>query len=229
MDELKKIRRALFSVGLTGHRPDKLNPLVAKALPDALLDLLSFINKQLSDLNCSSASSGAAYYNPDICLRSGLAAGADLAAIEAANALQWKLHLLLPEKREYFRSRLSASDCKKFDSAIRKADSLAEITIFGDEALTAEPHAALGQMLLENSNLLIAVWDGGPGRGKGGTADIVSLAIERKIPVVWLNSNELTTIQLLGYDASINRSEREIPWNEALIHYLETYVQSQTN
>lgn len=48
-------------------------------------------------------------------------------------------------------------------------------------------HMAGGQAVVDHSDLLIAVWDGLPARGLGGTADVVTYARERGIPVqvVW--------------------------------------------
>jgi hypothetical protein len=40
---------------------------------------------------------------------------------------------------------------------------------------------------MEMADLVIAVWDGEPTRGKGGTADIVSYARDRGVHLVHLN------------------------------------------
>jgi hypothetical protein len=44
-----------------------------------------------------------------------------------------------------------------------------------------------GHRVVDNSDLLIAVWDGQPAAGKGGTADIVAYALHRGVAVniVW--------------------------------------------
>ena len=52
---------------------------------------------------------------------------------------------------------------------------------------TEESHMAGSEAMLSNIDLLLAVWDGKPARGFGGTADVVDAARDRAIPVtiVW--------------------------------------------
>jgi hypothetical protein len=49
---------------------------------------------------------------------------------------------------------------------------------------TPEAYLAAGLAVLDRSDLLVAVWDGGAARGVGGTADIVDAARARGIEVV---------------------------------------------
>lgn len=46
---------------------------------------------------------------------------------------------------------------------------------------------AAGHRVVDHSDVLVAVWDGEPARGRGGTADAVRFARERGVPVhiVW--------------------------------------------
>lgn len=48
-------------------------------------------------------------------------------------------------------------------------------------------HMAASRRMLDETDHLIAVWDGKPARGYGGTADVVAAARERGVPitVVW--------------------------------------------
>jgi hypothetical protein len=52
---------------------------------------------------------------------------------------------------------------------------------------TEEAHLAGGQVVVDRSERLIAVWDGEPARGVGGTGDIVAYARQVGLPVdvVW--------------------------------------------
>ncbi|WP_309117456.1 hypothetical protein [Saccharothrix sp.] len=52
---------------------------------------------------------------------------------------------------------------------------------------TADAHMDASATMLAHADHLVAVWDGQPARGYGGTADVVELARERGIPVtvVW--------------------------------------------
>ncbi|MGH2409572.1 MAG: DUF4231 domain-containing protein, partial [Chloroflexota bacterium] len=50
-----------------------------------------------------------------------------------------------------------------------------------------EAYEQAGRFVVEQSDVLIAVWDGQTARGQGGTADIVAWARDRGAPVFWIN------------------------------------------
>lgn len=45
-------------------------------------------------------------------------------------------------------------------------------------------------ILLENCDLLVAIWDGKPARGIGGTAETVNVAGRIGLPVLWIQADE---------------------------------------
>ena len=67
-----------------------------------------------------------------------------------------------------------------------------EVTVVGDAGSTREErngaYVAAGRAMLALSDVLIAVWDGLPSRGEGGTAQIVAEAQDNEIPVVWIRA-----------------------------------------
>ena len=52
---------------------------------------------------------------------------------------------------------------------------------------TEQAHMDGGRAVVDRSSVLVAVWDGQPARGLGGTADVVGYARERGVPVtvIW--------------------------------------------
>jgi hypothetical protein len=92
---------------------------------------------------------------------------------------------------------------KEIDKAIAKiatlaegADRVLELADWQPTSLsTAETeadwqsrrYATIGQMLVRQADLLIALWDGKPPRGRGGTADVVSEARRSGVPVIWID------------------------------------------
>jgi hypothetical protein len=50
-----------------------------------------------------------------------------------------------------------------------------------------DAYEAAGRWIATESEVLIAVWDGQPARGRGGTADTVSYAriLDREVHVIW--------------------------------------------
>jgi len=51
-----------------------------------------------------------------------------------------------------------------------------------------------GKEVVDRSDMVFAIWDGRPARGFGGTADVVSYAFLRRIPVVHLDTTRLTVV-----------------------------------
>ena len=52
---------------------------------------------------------------------------------------------------------------------------------------TEQAHMDAGKVVVDRSSVLLAVWDGQPSRGLGGTADVVAYARQRGVPVtvIW--------------------------------------------
>ena len=49
-----------------------------------------------------------------------------------------------------------------------------------------EGYELAGRLIVHASDAMIAVWDGEPSRGRGGTAEIVDYAREMAVPVYWI-------------------------------------------
>lgn len=59
----------------------------------------------------------------------------------------------------------------------------------GDDAA----YFAAGRRVVDCADLMIAVWDGRPQSGRGGTADIVAYAEERRVPLIRIDPSTRTT------------------------------------
>ncbi|QFU86580.1 hypothetical protein [Amycolatopsis sp. YIM 10] len=79
-----------------------------------------------------------------------------------------------------------------FSGAAR--DTYLRLRAAAKSAVTLDHHHAsdaafdeAGRFVVEHSDLLVAVWDGSPARGTGGTADVVAHAhrLNRPVTVVW--------------------------------------------
>lgn len=53
-----------------------------------------------------------------------------------------------------------------------------------------------GKEVVERSDMVFAIWDGKPARGFGGTADVVSYALTRQIPVIHLDTTHLKVVPI---------------------------------
>lgn len=124
-------------------------------------------------------------------LLTGLAAGADQRAARLwTQAEMGRIHAILPHL--------------EVDLDPETAGLAEAITWLDGARIEAEgrnPHLSQTRWLLEDADLLIAVWTGEAGRGAGGTADAVLVALRRGIPVVWVKPGKTATLNLILPDA----------------------------
>ncbi|OYU69668.1 MAG: hypothetical protein CFE28_06425 [Alphaproteobacteria bacterium PA2] len=124
-------------------------------------------------------------------LLTGLAAGADQRAAKLwTQSGLGRIHAILPH----------------LDEALEpQTVDLAAATTWLDgariEAEGRNPHLSQTRWLMEDADLLIAVWTGEAGRGAGGTADAVLVALRRGIPVVWVKPGKSAALSLILPDA----------------------------
>ncbi len=69
------------------------------------------------------------------------------------------------------------------------------------EAAGHNPYLTQARWVVEDADLLVVVWTGDPGRGAGGTADSVRLALDRNTPVLWVKPGEPGNIRYISPDA----------------------------
>jgi hypothetical protein len=114
---------------------------------------------------------------------SSLAEGADQVFAEQVLRAGGALTVVIPSA-EYGRSFETSAGRAAFRRLRACAAEVIELP-FG--APSDEAYLAAGQRVVGLADVLLAVWDGTPSRGVGGTADVVALAGERGVPttVVW--------------------------------------------
>ncbi|WP_331719093.1 hypothetical protein OG985_48960 (plasmid) [Streptomyces sp. NBC_00289] len=112
-----------------------------------------------------------------------LAEGSDALFADAVLHVGGKLVAVLPS-RDYRQRMISPRYAKEFD---RLHQAAAEVQTMPYERAARPAYAAANRELLRRAELLVAVWDGRPGAGQGGTADAVATARTSGVPVhvVW--------------------------------------------
>lgn len=176
-----------LAVGITGHRLDRIGALDQPSMQAAIVALLSLVQ--------SSAGAVASRYENDFAtpqanlrLVSALANGADTSAAEAALDAGWRLDAVLPfERDEYAHDFADYETREKFETLL--ASAAATFALEGDRANADAAYEAAGRVVLDQSDILLALWDGDVGRGRGGTARVVAEAVSRHIPVVHIDLN----------------------------------------
>jgi hypothetical protein len=170
-----------LTVGITGHRNealpgggvrDELSARIGRAL-DGLRSEALAIRKGESAVFAADA--------PCFTLVSPLASGADQMAAGLALERGWELQAVLPMTRE---------DCAAAEPGTAAglhqllARSRCVLELPGDPGSPLEAYVMAGRATVAHADLLIAVWDGLPARGRGGTAETVDLALTRGTPVL---------------------------------------------
>ncbi|MFD9817060.1 hypothetical protein [Streptomyces sp. NPDC059080] len=123
-----------------------------------------------------------AYDGSGLCGISCIADGPDAWFAEAVLARGGRLEAVVPA--EDYRAGLPAFHHVTYDALLSRA---AEVHRTGMRESTEQAHMRGSEILVGLSDRLLAVWDGQPARGYGGTADVVAHARRTGVPVevVW--------------------------------------------
>jgi len=155
--------------------------------------------------------------NPKLRVISSLAEGADQWIADEACDLGYDLHCPLPFPREEYEKDFEDPTAKAlYLNLLGKALAVLELDgqVGTDDQGKRKPsgaaYEAVGRAVLNQTDLLIAIWDGKPEQGRGGTATVITEALQRGIPVVWVTwadpkqwSLRLLEWQLLKHPADI--------------------------
>jgi hypothetical protein len=112
-----------------------------------------------------------------------LAAGADQLFAGLVLDHGGQLHVIVP-CRHYEQAFDTSDDAARFAALLRRAQTVEHLPY---PEPSEDAFYAAGRRMVDLSDAVIAVWDGEPARGAGGTADIVRYAHERGIDVqvIW--------------------------------------------
>lgn len=127
-------------------------------------------------------------------LLSGLAEGADRLVALRALAHNFALCAVLPFPAHHYETDFEDEESvQAFRDLLRRAAQVDVVSVpeeAGKPARRDNAYVALGFQLASRADVLVALWDGEPARGGGGTAEVVAAATERAVPVVWIDSAE---------------------------------------
>jgi hypothetical protein len=154
------------AIGFTGHRN----------LPDESKSRASIL-KFLQDFKSKT--------NKTVYGVSSAAAGGDLLFAESCIELGLPIRILLPAPKEQFRDDFDAPTWSRAESVMQRAISV-EVIGFGQTK--EERYYECGAETVQQSEILLALWDGKPSQGLGGTEEIFAYAKDQGRPVVWIHS-----------------------------------------
>ncbi len=72
-------------------------------------------------------------------------------------------------------------------SVYRELARQATVEVLATPGTDEDAYLAAGKRVVELSDLVLAVWNGKPAKGKGGTADVVAYAISRGVSLIHIN------------------------------------------
>ncbi len=203
--------RLCLTVGVTGHREHKLEGADIAAVTATITRTLGQLQQALSAVG---KHHHAAFTNETVQLRmvSALADGADTIVAKAALAAGWRVDACLPFPREqYANDFTNSAHHDDFVALLEKVTATFELPGNHSEATAA--YEAVGRLVLEQCDVLLALWDGDPNRGRGGTSRVVADAVARHIPVIHVHTHVDEPVQLLWTglsDAEIEQPSVEI-------------------
>ena len=153
----------MHGIAISGHRglPGPTADLVDKAIRAALAE-----------------------HTPDVTGISILADGADQIFARAITDLGGTLEVIIPAAE--YREKLPEEAHPEYDRLLAQATAVRRLPFTES---TSESHMEASKVMIDQADELYAVWDGQPARAYGGTADVVTYARERGMPVrvIWPN------------------------------------------
>jgi hypothetical protein len=186
--------RLCLSLGVTGHREanlrgadlDALRSVVAGALAQAEAALQAVARQHTEAFDAAS---------PRLRLLSALADGADSLVAHAALERGWRLDACLPFAREEYAADFDAPQLADYEALLARSDAVFELP--GQRADVEAAYESVGRLILDQCDLLIALWDGDRNRGRGGTSYVVAEAVARQVPVLHIHTSGSQPPQIL--------------------------------
>jgi hypothetical protein len=201
--------RLALAVGVIGHRPNRLPAEQVKltAIASEVTAVLTAIGREA----VAAHNKYAEYFlaqQPFIAVISALAEGADRLGAHAAIALQqtaphdigvgFQLDVPLPFAVDAYKKDFMTEDSKsEFDALLRHDRSV--LVLPGERGRPGDSQQAAtlrencsyedaGLTLLNQSDLILAVWDGEAGAGRGGTRDLLDIAARSGTPIIHIDA-----------------------------------------
>lgn len=149
-------------VGVTGHMD--LTPATAQLVAEALHAHLEVSGDGLVGVSC-------------------IARGADSLFAEAVLQAGGALEVVLPS-RDYREAKVKPDHAEQFDRLLKAAQ---RVRVMDFDHASRDAYEAANEAVMGSVDEMVAVWDGQPSTGKGGTAEVVAEARARglKVRVIW--------------------------------------------
>ena len=157
-------------VGFTGHRQLTNEAMVERVIREVLSSLRTEAGVEWLAM-------------------SSVAAGSDMAFARAALSIGLGWEAVLPLPPAEFRHDFSELEWRSVEALLGEAE---HVRVISERGHREDAYLDGGMETVNHCDVLLAVWDGEPSRGRGGTAEIVAYARELGRPLILLDANALT-------------------------------------
>jgi hypothetical protein len=217
-------------VGVVGHRPNRLKYADLKRLEEVLGIILNGIKdetlavKRDQGLLFDTAA-------PSIRAITPLAEGTDRIFAEQALAAGFELCCITPFPVSEYEAdfappkTLEENSLDRFRGLLEKATT--RFALDGTRAEESAAYGAGGEVVLNQSDILIVVWDGDRQKLRGGTEETFDSARRRGTPVVWIDAHSPHAWQLLDAQTplpAVPEGQRVTPNGAGNVPGLRTWV-----
>jgi hypothetical protein len=158
-------------IGVTGHQT-----LSSESLP--------WVTTQIDELLGSAG--------PRLVGVTSLAIGADQLFAQRVLACGGQIYAVIPHS-DYSHTFKSTADRQQYEALLAEAKNVETLT---GSTSPEEAYLMAGQRVVDLSDAVLAIWDGKPAAGKGGTGDAVEYAVKRGVRVFHLDPITQTALEL---------------------------------
>ena len=116
---------------------------------------------------------------------SSIAAGSDVHFARSALRQEMAWHAVLPFPPSEFKKDFGDADWREAEGLLAEAE---QVRVMGEAGSREDAYLDAGIETVNESDILLAVWDGAAARGKGGTADVIAYARELGRPIVIIDA-----------------------------------------
>lgn len=196
--------RLAIRVGVTGHRPNKLREAELPTLRQRVGEVLAVV-KQVAREVAADDSAGYSDAPPLLGIVSALAEGADRIVAQVALGCGFELQVALPCAETLYQQEFAGQESVTEYERLR-GQATVVLALDGTPRSPAA-YEAVGRCVVRHCDLLVAVWDGQEAAGRGGTADVVRMALEGNIPTIRIDSRSPNDLTVLGFGYETTTSE----------------------
>ena len=118
---------------------------------------------------------------------SALAEGSDRLFADTALGLGYRLEVLLPFSSSDYETTFSdEASTPYYRELLCSAGKITQLN--GSLNDTAAAYEAVGQAMVDRSDIIVCVWDGREAAGRGGTPEIIEYAVNADRRILWIDA-----------------------------------------